>query len=83
MEQTREAAKDFFNNILRHLIDEAPRRSQELCVRRVVRNKQLTAAISRRIYHLRTHKIVLSMFLIALQSNIPDANIAAIVFLSS
>ena len=50
MEQTREAAKDFFNNISRHLIDEAPRRSQELCVKRMVRNKQIRAAISRHIY---------------------------------
>lgn len=50
MEQTREAAKDFFNNISRHLIDEAPRRSQELCVKRMVRNKQTRAAISTHFY---------------------------------
>ena len=49
MEQTREDAKDFFNKISRHLIDEAPRRSQELCVRRMVRNKQIRAAIFRHV----------------------------------
>lgn len=50
MEEAREAAKDFFNNISRHLIDEAPRKSQELCIKRKVRNKQIRAAISRHVY---------------------------------
>lgn len=34
VEEAREAANDFFNNITKQLIDEAPRKSQELCIKR-------------------------------------------------
>lgn len=34
MEEARQAAYDLFNDIIRQLIDEAPKKSQELCIRR-------------------------------------------------
>ena len=38
VQEAQEALYDFFNNIIESLIDEAPRRSQELCIKRKVRD---------------------------------------------